>query len=66
MFVLPGYKIRHDVENHDMFSCREHWSGEDGVNMSFSAQNWTGLCMGVLQNGHLPWVFLALNTYRLR
>ena len=59
MFVLPGYKFRYDVyinaENHGMFSCREHWNGEHVV-------LWTGLCMGVLLNGHLHWDFLALKN----
>ena len=27
------------------------------------ARKWTGLCMGVLLNGHLPWVFLALKKH---
>ena len=50
------------LENHGMFSCREHWNGEHGVNMSFCTEVDHGLCMGVLLNGHLPWVFLALKT----
>ena len=29
---------------------------------SHFARKWTGLCTGVLLNGHFPWVFLALKT----
>ena len=64
MFVLPGYKFRHDV-----FITAVNTKTVSMVWTCRLARKWTGLCMGVLINGHLHvhWVFLALkNTSLLR
>ena len=64
LFVLPVYKIRHDMTllTCKITACREHWNGEHSsmVWPCRFARKWTGLCRGVLLNGHLPRVFLAL------
>ena len=68
MFVLPGYKFRHDIfinaENHGMNGF--HAVNNEMVSMVWTcrfARKWTGLRMGVLLNGHLPWVFLTFKKH---
>ena len=52
------------VENHSMFSCREHWNGEHGLNMSFCTEvDWVMHGSITTINGKLPWVFLALKKH---
>ena len=66
MFVLPGYKIRHDVLLMWKITACFHAVNTETVSMVWTcgfARKWTGLCMGVLLNGHLPGVFLALKKH---
>ena len=64
MFVLPGYKFRHNVFINAEMPCF-HAVNTETVSMVWTchfARKWTGLCMGVLPNGQLPRVFLALKN----
>ena len=66
MFVLPGYKIRHDDVLMWKITACFHAVNTETVSMVWTcrfARKWTGLCMGVLLNGHLPGVFLALKKH---
>ena len=56
MFVLPGYQIRHDVLLMWKITACFHAVNTETVSMVQTcrfARKWTGLCMGVLLNGHL-------------
>ena len=66
MFVLPGYKIRHDVLLMWKITACFDAVNTETVSIVWTcrfARKWTGLCMGVLLNGHLPRVFLALKKH---